>query len=345
MAIQINTDSLTKSHQFIFEACKILWQHKKVFCAFAALPVVLDVVGFAAIKFTEMHYVLSIEQKRKAEFSKDLGLYRQQGIDESYRLEPSPEQRRKYIETEYWRGAKHTTSVLSRIAEVFIFLKSISAVFFAIAWLQYLLNPLYKSSFRDYFTLDERFFKFLGILICGFAYMVLGFSISKTLLLNPLSLELWRTLGDPVHIAFKMAFSAGDTLYIMLLAYSYKFPITCILMWLAFIGGIIITYVQLPKLPSIALNRPIFLPQNKKMRASPRGRLFWGVLLLSLMAAFLSIAGTSFLNSENVGLSTWSNIQCGLSVIGISVMSSILFFMMVGIILNIITLYHKEYTA
>jgi hypothetical protein len=345
MAIQINTDSLTKPHHFIFEACKILWRNKKVFFAFALLPMVLDVMGFASIKFTEMQYILSIEQKRKTEFSKDLVFYRQQGIDESYRLEPSPEQRRKYIKSEYWRGERPATSVLIRIAQVFIFLKSISAVFFGIAWFQYLLNPLYKASFRNYFTLDERFFKFLGILICGFAYMVLGFAFAWILQI-PQSIELWKIFADPARMVLKIAFNVAGSLATPHISYAFGVPIEQILIdYLLCIGGIIITYVQLPKLPSIALNRTISLPQNKKMRASPRGKLFWGVLLLSLIAAFLSIAGTGFLNSENVGLSTWSNIQYGLSVMGISVMSSILFFMMVGIILNIITLYHKEYIA
>lgn len=72
MSISLNTESLVTSRHFVAQACKMLWQNKKVFLALAILPIFLKVFSvFRAItpSFNPGYDVITINELELSLFS------------------------------------------------------------------------------------------------------------------------------------------------------------------------------------------------------------------------------------------------------------------------------------
>ena len=304
MAIQINTDSLTKPHQFIFEACKILWQHKRGFFAFALLPMVLDVMEnvFSQPSLQELVYTRAKENYRKAENN----------------LESPDRPEKEEINSDF---------ILA--SQLFFILKwFMASPFFIIAWFRYMLDSTYNTNLRSYFYLQKGFarYGFYSLLFLGIVCMLLKYLF-------------YLHTTNFTHLFFaSLDFEQGGDILLMLYPFIEK---TLIAIYLVFF------YCCLPAtfmLPFFSLNKSINILEMIEQTYSYRTRFSLIMLVFMLIWSYVP---TQLLNLGKAAI-VLSNLEISelqyiIFTLPIAFFLSIISFVLVGIMLNIISLYYKKY--
>ena len=314
MAIQINTDSLTKSHQFIFEACKILWRHKKVFFAFAALPVVLDVVG---------------------EVLSERGF-----LDVAY-LGDYPYLTLKYL-----------SPYMIFIAYISTALKWLIALpLFAIGWFRYLLDASFRPTFASYFEINKKVLNWallsivfiLGKRVLVYVFCLLSFMGA---MMGAMKVPSIDSLLRPSLDTINHLFASGGVDVWGVIIYTYK-PILIPLFVTVVLSTFVLLYFVAPAfkiLPFIALGKPMEV-FTLIQHASPYRRSFFIHLICLSFLSLLCFNLADFLHQLiPVTLETsktYYDLLNGLSKIGVNILN----YGICGVTFNVIALYHKRYSS